>query len=338
MDILQSDRLLYSILIAVIIMVGGAALFYYMKALQHPAEIQQADAGEKQDLHFVLIPQETENDYWRLIEEGARQAEQELGVAVEYNGPKKTSITEHIEWIEKGIASKVDGIITQGLQESAFTPVLNKAVRMGIPVVTIDTDAPSSERAAYVGTDNYEAGFMAGKALIEDTGGTANVGIITGSFEARNMKLRVQGFRDAVQEESGVAIMDIKSSEITRIQAAEKTEQLLNEYPEIDAFFGTSALDGFGIASTVQQRARTNSTYIITFDSLPETVKLIREGVIDATVAQQPYEMGYESVHLMKDLAEGRTVDAVQHTTVHIVRRKDLPVSESLLLPKGGTR
>ncbi len=325
---MRYERLIYIILAVVMLLFGCISLFYYMKALQNDVRIDQVHSQEKRDFHFVLIPQETDNDYWRLVEKGAREAEETLDVAVEYNGPKKTSVSEHIEWIEKAIASKVDGIITQGLDEEMFAPVINKAIDKGIPVITIDTDASSSKRSAYVGTDNYQAGFLAGLALIEDTGGKANVGIITGSFEARNMQLRVQGFRDAVQEAPKVEILDIKASNITRIQAAEKADEMISKYSGIDAFFGTSALDSYGIASTVQQRGRTEGVYIIAFDTLPETIQLIRDGIIDATVVQKPYKMGLESVKLLTQIGRGETVEPIHHTGTDILRREDLTKKE----------
>ncbi|KGX84143.1 sugar-binding protein [Pontibacillus marinus] len=325
---MRYEQLIYIILAGVMLIFGGISVFYYMKALQNNVRIDQVHSQEKEDFHFVLIPQETDNDYWRLVEKGAREAEEELGVAVEYNGPKKTSVSEHIEWIEKAVAAKVDGIITQGLDEETFAPVINQAIDKGIPVITIDTDAASSKRSAYVGTDNYQAGFLAGQALIQDTGGQANVGIITGSFEARNMQLRVQGFRDAVKNAPGVKILDVRASNITRIQAAEKADEMLSKYSEMDAFFGTSALDSYGIASTVQQRGRTNGVYIIAFDTLPETIELIRDGIIDATVVQKPYKMGYESVRLLTQIGRGKTVEPIHHTGTDILRREDLTRKE----------
>lgn len=325
---MRYERVIYVVLTAVMVIFGGISLFYYLKALQNDVRISEVHSAEKGDFHFVLIPQETDNDYWRLVEKGAREAERVLGVEVEYDGPKKTSVTEHIEWIEKAIASKVDGIITQGLDEEAFAPVINKAIQKRIPVITIDTDASSSQRSAYVGTDNYQAGFLAGEALVQDTGGKANIGIITGSFDARNMQLRVQGFRDAVKEYPHVNILDIKASNITRIQAAEKADEMLNEHSNINAFFGTSALDSYGIASTLQQRGRANQTYIIAFDTLPETIQLIREGIIDATVVQKPYTMGYESVKRLTQIAKGEQVSQIHHTGTDIIRREDLTESE----------
>jgi ribose transport system substrate-binding protein len=299
------------------------SVFYGYKVVSHdlPAEDK---AAEKYHYHFVLVPEELDNDYWRLVEEGAQKAAEEHGVLLEYAGPKQANIDEHLKTIEMSMASKVDGIITQGLSDEQFTPLINRVVEK-LPVITIDTDAANSNRMAYIGTDNYYSGFLAGKALIEDTNGQANVAIITGSFYANHQQQRVQGFQDAVKSEEGIKIITVEESEISRVRAAEKAYQIVTDYPKVNAFYGTSALDAIGIAQVVEKFREPDQVYIIGFDSLPETLKYISEGTIKATVVQEPFEMGYKAVAMMIDLIEGKKVPPVIHTDTRIMREEDLP-------------
>jgi len=300
------------------------SVYFGMKALQFDDTVMKTEVKAKQTYHFVLVPEEMDNDYWRLVEKGARAAEKDFGVTVEYTGPEKADTEQHIKTIDMAIASKADGIITQGLNEKAFDPIINKAMQKGIPVVTVDTDSPTSERIAYVGTDNYYAGVLAGQALIHDTKGKAVVGIITGRFDAAHQRLRVQGFRDAVKNVPGIKIVAIEESKITRIGAAEKTSKILDEHPDVTAFYGTSALDAIGISQVAEKRHLTGSLYIIGFDTLPETLNLIRTRKIDATVTQQPYEMGYKSVELMLDIVEKKKVPEITNTETRVIHLQDL--------------
>jgi ribose transport system substrate-binding protein len=301
------------------------SVFYGYKVMSHDLPDENRDV-ENYNYHFVLVPEELDNDYWRLVEKGAQEAAKEFGVLLEYAGPKQANIDEHLKTIEMSMASKVDGIITQGLSDEQFTPLINKVVER-VPVITIDTDASNSNRMAYIGTDNYYSGYLAGKALIEDTKGQANVAIITGSFYANHQQLRVQGFRDAVMSEQGIKIITMEESEISRVRAAEKAYQILKDYPEVNAFYGTSALDGIGIAQVVEKYKKTDQVYIIGFDNLPETLDYLSKGTIEATIVQEPYEMGYRAVQMMIDLIEGKTVPPVVHTNTRVLRAADLPVS-----------
>jgi ribose transport system substrate-binding protein len=300
------------------------AIFYGYKVVSHdlPSEDRVVD---KYKYHFVLVPEELDNDYWRLVEKGAQQAAKEYGVLLEYAGPKQANIDEHLKTIEMSMASKVDGILTQGLSDEQFTPLINRVVER-LPVITIDTDAANSNRMAYIGTDNYYSGFLAGKALIEDTKGQANVAIITGNFYANHQQQRVRGFQDAVKSEEGIKIITVEESGISRVRAAEKAYQILTDYPEVTAFYGTSALDAIGIAQVVEKR-KPGTVYIMGFDTLPETLDYIAEGTIKATVVQEPYEMGYRAIQMMIDLIEGKKVPPVVHTNTRIIRAADLPVN-----------
>lgn len=302
------------------------AYFFGYKVLTHDLPKEEKKV-EKYNYHFVLVPEELDNEYWRLVEKGAKAAAKEYGVLLEYAGPKQANIDDHVKTIEMSAASKVDGIMTQGLSDKQFTPLINRVVSKGIPVITVDTDAANSLRLAYIGTDNYYSGFLAGKALIQDTKGRANVAIITGSFYANHMQQRVKGFQDAVKAEKGIHIVAVEESEISRVKAAEKANQILKDHPEVNAFFGTSALDGIEIAHVVEKYEKQDQIYIIGFDVLPETLEYIRKGTIKATVVQEPYEMGYRAVKMMIDLREGKTVPSIVHTETRIMRIGDLPVS-----------
>ncbi len=300
---------------------------YYTYKMEFHVEKQVKHTEQKAYRHhIVLVPEELDNDYWRLIERGAKKAAEESDVLLEYQGPKQANLEEHIKLIEMAAASKVDGIMMQGLSEELSTPLINKIMDKGIPIITVDTDAPQSSRVAYIGTDNYYSGFLAGKALIEGTGGRAKVGIITGSFSAANQKLRVQGFKDAVEYTKGIQIIAIEESNITRVEAADKSFKILKEHPEINAFFGTSALDGMGIVKAVEQLGLLNQMYIIGFDALPETITYLDKGVIDATVVQEPYEMGYKAVKMMVQQLDGKEIPKVNLTKTKVIHKEDLPL------------
>jgi ribose transport system substrate-binding protein len=300
------------------------SIFYGYKVITHDLPLETKTL-EKYNYHFVLVTEELDNEYWRMVEKGAKTASNHYGVLLEYAGPKQANIDEHLKTIEMAAASKVDGIITQGLSDEPFTPLINRVVER-IPVITIDTDAANSNRMSYIGTDNYYSGFLAGKALIEDTKGKANVAIITGNFYANHQQQRVKGFQDAVKSEKGIQIIDVVESEISRVRAAEKAYQILQDHPEVTAFYGTSALDGIGIAQVVEKYKKQDQVYIVGFDTLPETLEYIRNGTIEATVVQEPFEMGYRAVKMMIDLIEGKTVPPIVHTDTRILRIGDLPV------------
>jgi ribose transport system substrate-binding protein len=304
--------------------------YFVLKTLEFSPTLKETAASDRPDYHFVLISEEVGNPYWNRVKLGATDAGKKLNAVIEYKGPVQSSTELHVKAVEKAIAAKVDGIITQGLDQNLITPVINKAIQKGIPVITVDTDAPASRRSSYVGTNNYQAGYLAGKTLIEDLKGTAKVGIITGTFHSTNQRQRIKGFRHAVKNKTGIEIVATESSNISRIQAAEKAYKIFSEH-NVTALFGTSALDGLGIAAAAQLLEKTVDVHILAFDALPETLKLIKEGTIDATIVQKPYQMGYKSVELMVDIMKGKNVPDVYHTKIRVLREVDLPFRPNLI-------
>lgn len=317
-------RFIYPALITLLLISLSFTVYFMARALRFHSNVSPSTHFERPRYHFVLIPEEMDNPYWHLVEKGAKAAAAKHDAVVEYSGPGQTDPDEHTQVLAMAVASKVDGIVTQGLSEKTI-PVINKASQQGIPVITVDTDAPGSRRLAYVGTDNYKAGRLAGKTLIRATHGHAKVGIITGSFQSNSQKQRVKGFRDAVKGTPGIDIVAIEASHISRVQAAEKAYKIFRNHPDVTAFFGTSALDGLGISAIAQSLGKTDDVYILAFDKLPETLKLIKEGVIDATIAQKPYEMGYKSVDMMVQVLNGKNVDKITPVPTKVIDASDLP-------------
>ena len=274
--------------------------------------------------HFVLIAEEQDNEYWRLIEQGARKAAADNDIFLEYIGPQKADNNQLLRLVDRMIAVKVDGIITQGIEGERFVDLVFKGVERGIPIITVDTDVKSSMRKAYVGTDNYYAGQLAGKTIIENTTGEQYVGIVTGRFDAVNQQERIEGFKDAIKSSGRIHIVGSKESNITQIGAAQATYSLLKEHPSITALLGTSALDGIGIVEGLHEIVSNKDVYITAFDVLPGTLDLIQKGKINATIAQYPEEMGYEAIEVMIELQKHDILDNKFFTRTKVIEKRDL--------------
>ncbi|WP_058305954.1 sugar-binding protein [Gracilibacillus massiliensis] len=321
---MERKKFIYSILIICFLVTVSFAIYFYNQSQQYQSKPLSLNTSEDDSptYHFALIGEEMDHDYWRLVGEGAKDTEKNYDVFVEYKGPRRSNPEEQLKLLDIAIQSQVDGIIVQALNDD-FLPMINKAVDQGIPVITVDTDAPDSARATYIGTDNYAAGQLAGRTLVEDTGGEATVGIVTGSFSNAHHQLRVEGFREVVEQEEGIEIVAIEESNITRVVAEEKAYKMLTDNPKITALYGTSALDGIGMVAAAES-LEMDDLYMINFDTLEENIQLVQEDKIDVLIEQKPYEMGYHSIELMLDIMEGSSVQDVYHTDVSVVRKDDL--------------
>ncbi|SDK02924.1 sugar-binding protein [Sediminibacillus albus] len=317
--------------VIVVFLISFCSMLYYGKETFYVEK--KLSSQQIYDYHFALITEEVGNDYWRLIENGAKEEAAKHNVYLEYIGPRKSDNEEKLQTFDRMISAKVDGIITQGIGGERFKALVHKAVERGIEVITVDTDVPHSERQVYVGTDNYQAGYLAGQALINDTEGEVHVGVVIGLLDALNQQDRLKGFNDAIAEEKRIHLADVKESNITEIGAAEAAYSLLKEHPQINALVGTSALDGMGIVQGIEEIHLTVEPYVLAFDILPQTLELIDQDKIDATITQYPAQMGKLAVRHMVDLQTGRQVEQLQFTETGIIRNKD--ISNGEIIKKG---
>ncbi|GAB7054527.1 hypothetical protein JCM16163A_12730 [Paenibacillus sp. YK5] len=270
--------------------------------------------------HVVLISQELDNPLWRAIEQGAKEAAAAYGMTLEYMGPFRINPAEQIKLLEKSIAAKADAVLIQGINDPYYRTLIDKAMNQGIPVITVDTDEPGSRRLSYVGTDNLEAGKKMGELVVQAAGGQGSIGVLLGKAEADNQRMRLEGFRSVISRYPELAIVDVRSSNISRLQAAGQTEEMLLSHPQIRYLVGFSALDGPGMMEAVE-RVSPQGVSIFAFDDLEETKEGIRQCRIVSTIVQQPHEMGYHAVSMLNDYFQGNNLQRQHYTAIAVLDR-----------------
>lgn len=287
------------------------------------------ESAKKPEYQFVVIAQSTDDPFWQSVKKGAFDAAKEFGVAVEFNGPRFTNMEEELQYLDIAIASKVDGIATHVLNEGVFTPVIDKAISQNIPVITIESDAKKSKRLSFIGTNSFQIGSVAGKLIKEATGGKANVAVILNSYKDEDghvsQNLIVTGFKDVVEDLNGnIEIKEIKLSSMGIFSAGEITNNIINNFPEINAIFCSNAKDTVGAAQVVVDLNRVGKISIVGYGDLPEIRRYVEKGVIYGTIANDPVNMGYESVKSLIEIKKKKATSSYVDTGVYGVTKKNL--------------
>jgi len=233
--------------------------------------------------------------YWSQVEQGVKAAGKALGIETRFFVPQKEDINAQLQMLESFIAQGFDGIAIAPSDPNAVIPAVKKALELGIPVITLDTDSPKSGRYVYIGTDNYQAGYIAGTIMKKILNGKGKVVIGTGSLTAMNSLQRIQGFKDAIKG-TEIEVLDILNDEEDGARALSLAESALNAHPDLDAFFGVYAYNGPSQALAVKNAGKVGKVKIVCFDTTPDILQYVKEGVINATMGQRPYMMGYLSV------------------------------------------
>jgi ribose transport system substrate-binding protein len=259
-----------------------------------------ANKGTSSKQEFAVLGKSV-HPYWAEVEVGVKAAGKDLGVNVQFFVPQKEDSSAQLSRIKTFIASGVAGIAFAASDPNSVKGAIDDAAARDIPCVALDTDAPKTKRIAYIGTDNYGAGKIAGETLGKILGGKGNVAMCTGSLSATNSLDRMKGFTDALKKDyPGVKVITTLVDNEDSATALSKAKSAMLANPDLNAFYGVYAINGPACAKAVQSMNKVGKVRIVCFDTTAEHMGFIKSGAIDATVGQRPYMMGYDSVKFLK--------------------------------------
>jgi len=243
-------------------------------------------------------------DFWTIARKGCEQADGELdNVEVEFKIPSDATAAEQRRIIDDLMAKGVSGIAISPVDPGNQTQMINDLAKR-LLVITQDSDAPASDRACYLGTDNRAAGLQAGELIKQALPQGGKIMVFVGKMDAENAQGRFKGIKQ-VLEGSNVEIIDVRTDDADMVRAKANAADTLVKYPDIAALVGLWDYNGPAILNAVRDAGKVGQVKIVCFDEADATLAGVKEGSIFATVVQQPYEFGYQSVQLMAKVLGG---------------------------------
>jgi ribose transport system substrate-binding protein len=240
----------------------------------------------------------------------------------EVDAEKQMQIVENL--IQTGI--KVLLITPSGSRE--IVAALAKVNAAGIPIVVIDDRIDEKVAAAagvktvsYVGSDNVEGGRVAGRALVEMSGGKANVALLEGIPGHETGDSRLRGFKEAIKDSPGIKIVASQTANWERDQGFSVFQNMMQAHPEIDAIFACNDIMALGATEAIAAAGRTGKIRVIGFDAVDDARKAIEAGTMAASVAQLPSEMGRIAVESASKIIRGETIPAEQLVRIELVKK-----------------
>lgn len=243
------------------------------------------------------------SDFWKIAEAGTKKAAQDLGVEVLFRIPAAGTAEEQQQIVEDLITTGVAGIAISPKDPANQTAMLNAAAAR-VHLVTQDSDAPASNRACYIGTDNKAAGRQAGELVKEALPSGGKIIVCVGTVDAQNARDRLEGLKEVVTP-AGIEIVDVRTDETDRAKAVANVEDAIVTRPEVACFVGLWSYNGPAILNAVKAAGKAGQIKIVCFDEEDATLQGVLDGHIYGTIVQQPYEFGYQSVKALKQLASG---------------------------------
>jgi ribose transport system substrate-binding protein len=262
----------------------------------------------KNDERYILVTVNSKVDYWQSAQSGLAKAAAQYGVKWDVRGPENYDPQAEVQEFRSAIALKPAGMLVSVADANLMQPAIDDAIAAGIPVITVDSDAPRSKRLYFIGTNNRTAGTQGGKRLIEKLHGKGNV--VFYSMPQPNLEERLAGYKDVLASSPGIKIVEVMNINGDAGNAFDRTQKYVDskEGPKIDAFVCLEATAGPQVAEALK-REKVTDRLVIAMDTSPETLGLIKAGVIDSTISQKPFTMAFYGM---------KALDEVHHNPLNL--------------------
>lgn len=267
----------------------------------------------------VVVLEGLDTEYWKIIESGASKAFRDLhidGTVLAADSIYKTKA----KMLRALLNQNPDALIVTPMQTNAIVPVLNEYKKKNIPVLFVDTEADWHGQTAYIGTDNATLGRKAGELLASMLQPGDKVALIGGI--SKNADERIKGAIETL-EAAGIKFVKMQFEQVDDIgkvrnvmSAIMYTDkyQMNSDIKGVFATYDTLALKALKI---IQEKGL--QLPVVGADGIMDMVKTIKEGTLTATVTQNPYDMGYQSVENALKAIRGETVDKRIDSGVDII-------------------
>lgn len=250
---------------------------------------------------YILVTTNLKVPYWQTALAGLNHAASELKVKIDMVGPDTYDPKAEHDEFQKAVARKPSGILVSAADASVMAPDIDSAIQAGIPVLTLDSDAPNSKRLLFVGTDNYNAGALGGNLVSKLLNGKGNVVVFTMPGQS-NLNERLQGYKSVFDSHPGIKIMETVDIQGDPTKAFDRAKELIDKKEKVDAFVCLEAIACPEVGEVVSRQNMGGKIAIVAMDTDQRTVSLIQKGVISATIAQKPFTMGYIGVKTVAEI------------------------------------
>lgn len=272
---------------------------------EQTGETEKAESGQAAGEYQVgFVVHTTSGDVMSSIEYGAKAAAEDYGVKLTYTGPVDTDNTEQISMFESLVAAGCDAIVIIAGDPTVWDEPIKEAVSKGVTVIVTDTDAPTSQRAAYFGVDTAKLAYDLGSAVRAKTGDEGTVALGVCVLGPASHATRAEKVKEAY-DGTGMKFIGVYETDQDTTLNYNNWENIYTSNPDLKAMVGLSALETTNMGKVKQ--ACGGETVMAAYDPGAEALNLLEEGYLDVCAFQNVWLEGYLPVQAAaRMLTEGK--------------------------------
>jgi len=303
----------------------AAILAMLVLAVMSASNIWAADSKKK--IKITLITMDSIDEHWLKVKAGAQAKANELGnIQLTFNAPPgKVDAAVQLQMVEDAITKRADVIMLAPLNKDALTPGVEKAKKAGIKVIIIDSSVSTPNYDAFFSTDNGAAARLAADNMAKAIGGKGKIAIVNAQAGSGTTMLRENEFKAQIASKyPNITIVGTQYSDGDKTKALNQATDFMTANPDLAGIYATNEGSTVGVGNAVEQAKKTGIVKVIGFDWSADTKSLIQKGVLQATMVQNPYQMGYLGLQAAVDVLAGKKVQKNVDTGVTVVTKANM--------------
>lgn len=265
------------------------------------------------------------DEFYISMQCGIEQAAEEAGATVDVQGPEAFDPSLQLPIVDSVVATQPDALLVAPTDVSAMEAPLRAAADAGIEVVLVDTtvDDPSFA-VSQISSDNEGGGAAAFDAIKELNPDGGKVLVISTDPGVSTVDARVKGFEDAASADSAFDYIGVQYSRNEPARAAQLMTAALQRDPDIVGVFATNLFASEGTATGIRQAGQQDEVSVVGFDAGPAQVEQLRDGTVQALIAQQPATIGTDGVEQAINAINGDETEEMIQTGFTIITQDNL--------------
>lgn len=279
----------------------------------------QRGGGEGGGARIGLSVSTLNNPFFVTLRDGAQSAADEAGAELIVSDAQNDTAQQQDD-IQNFVTQQVNAILVNPVDSDAVVPAIEAANQANIPVIALDRGASGGELATTIASDNVQGGNLAGEELIRLVG-SGSVAQLEGTPGADPARDRGQGFQDAIDAQSAVEVVASQSANFDRAEGLNVAANILQANPDIAGIFAQNDEMALGAVQALGNSAG-DDVKVVGFDATEDGLSAIQDGTMNATVAQQPAEIGSLGVENAISVINGESVE------------ENIPVEVQLVTPE----
>jgi len=265
-------------------------------------------AVEDEQISIGLSMNTLNNAFFVTVVEGARSMADELGVNLIVTDAQNNP-SQEISNVENLIQQDVDVLILDPSDSNAIVPSVLDANDANIPVFTIDRKSNGGEVITHIGFDAIKSGRIAGKFLVDQLDGKGKIVEIMGIMGTSVARDRSKGFNEVMDKYPDMNIVANQPANFDRGQAMSVMENILQSNSEIDGIYASNDEMALGVLAALEAADKVDEIVLIGCDAIDDSMNAIREGKMEATIAEPPFFLGKRAIKTALDIYNGKEVE-----------------------------